>query len=203
MLIVFTILLIILSYVLFTPLTVRLNIVIGEKISAISVAEFFPFKFRIYPKPSQPEKAEVPKVEKPRKRPGGSKKRKLDYSALDSFDIKMLLGVAGNAFRLLARLLKAPDYYLEARLSGGADQPDITGQLYGAYHAIKPNLPQAIKISYAPDYLAGRISGEISGKLAVTNFQIIKELINFVFRLPVIKLIGLYLKLRKGKGNGK
>jgi hypothetical protein len=202
LLVILGVLLAALSYVLFVPVTVHFNVLLEEKVMAYSSVKAFPFKRQLYPRPPKPEKAQKakpPKEEKPEEESQVEKKKKFDFSVLNRSDIGMLLGVTSEAIKLLGRLLKAPDYYLVANLAGGTEQPDITGQLYGAYHAIRPTLPAAIKINYVPDFLGGRIAGNISGGLVVTVFGLIKEIVIFIFRLPIIRLIKLYRKLKKGR----
>jgi hypothetical protein len=206
LLVIFGIMLAAVSYVLFIPVNLQFSVIIEEKVTGFSSVKAFPFKRQLYPRPPKPEKAEKPKLakeEKPEKEPKVEKKKKFDLSALNRSDIGMLLGVAGEAFKLLGRIFKAPDYYLVANLAGGAEEPDITGELFGAYHAVRPNLPAAVRISYVPDFLAGRFAGNISGGLVVTVFGLIKEVVIFIFRLPKIKLFKLYRKLKKGRTHVK
>jgi hypothetical protein len=194
------------TYVLFIPVTVHFNVLIEEKVTAYSAVKAFPFRRLLYPRSPQFEKTPKPpkkKRGKPEEKSRFGRKKRFDFSALSRSDIGMLSGVAGEIFKLLGRLLKVPDYYLIANLSGGTEEPDVTGQLYGAYHAIRFNLPSAIRINYIPDYLAGRIQGNISCGLVVTVYGLIKEFVIFIFRLPKIRLFKLYRKLKARRKNGK
>jgi hypothetical protein len=206
LLIILGVLLLAILYALFIPISVQFNLIIEEKTLALLSVRAFPFKRQLYPGSPQLEKEEKSKPsheKKPKKETPVGRKKKFDLTLLTRSDIRILLRVAGEAFKLMGRLFKAPDYYLVANLAGGVEEPDITGQIYGAYHAIRPNLPAAVKINYAPDYLAGRVNGNISCGIVVTVFGIIKEIVIFIFRLPKIKLIKLYRKLKAGRKDVK
>jgi hypothetical protein len=217
------ILLTVLAYVLFMPITVNFSLIIAEKTSVYSAVKMFPFRFTLHPRPEKtPEELAAQEAREKRKQAAREakekrkkekkkeekelqfgEKKKFNFSAMNRSDIGLLLGVVGEAFRLVGRLFRAPEYYLVANIAGGTEYPDVTGHLYGAYHAVRPNLPEAMRINYMPDYIAGRFSGNISGGLVVTIFGIIREIIVFIFRIPKIKLIKLYRKLRKGRKDGK
>ncbi|OGC96119.1 MAG: hypothetical protein A2W25_12490 [candidate division Zixibacteria bacterium RBG_16_53_22] len=206
LLIILGVLLLLSFYLLFIPVTIQLTVLINEKITASSSVRAFPFKRLLYPRTPKPGKTPKPpkkKKEKSEEESQLGRKKRFDFSVLNRSDIGMLLGMAGEVLKLLGRLLKSPDYFLVADLAGGTEEPDITGQLYGAYHAIRPNLPTAIRISYAPDYLAGRINGNISCGLVVTVIGLVKELVIIIYRLPKIRLFKLYRKLKVRRKHGK
>ena len=189
------------AYILFMPVKLRASIIIDESVSAVSSLTIFPFRYTIHPKPQKtPGRATKKKREK---KDGVIKKKPLDISLLNASDGPTIFKIAKEALRLMGRLIQAPDYFLVANITGGAAEPDITGQLYGAYHAIRPNLPAGIQINYVPDFTAERFKGDISVGLAVRIFGILRETIAFIFRLPILRLIKLYRKLKKGRNDGK
>jgi hypothetical protein len=192
-----------LSYVLFIPIAVHFSLIIDENTSAILSVKAFPFRRQLYHRTSGAiETAKSEKTEKersPDEKSQSARKKKYDLSVLNSSDIRLMIDVIRQALVMVGRILRAPDYYIVANLAGGAAEPDITGELYGAYNAIRPNLPAAIKLTYSPDFLDRRFSGNMSCELVVTIFRILKEIVIFIFRLPKIKVVKLYRKLKKGR----
>jgi len=196
MLIVLGLVLLSLIYVLFAPITVYCDIVLAEKVSLVSALKIFPFKFGIYPGRSAKKTIRRRKTKIGARAQSGIRK-KPDLSKLGKSDIDMLLNILGKGLRFSGRIIKAPDYYLNAALAGGAAEPDITGQLYGAYHAIKPGLPRSIRLSYTPDFMSEKFQGSISCGLAVRLIVLLKEISIFLVRLPIIRLIKLYRRIMK------
>lgn len=192
----------VLAYLLFVPINVRLEINIGEKTSAISRVRIFPFEHEFVSgkakKVKKKEKLETKKaISEAKKPPEKVTGNKFKLSQLNRTDIGIMLKVITEALRFLGGVISAPHYFLRATIAGGASEPDITGELFGAYHAIRPVLPEAISISYNPDFAAERFSGRIEAGFVIRIFSLINETLIFIIRLPIIKLIRLYRKLRK------
>jgi hypothetical protein len=191
-------------YILFMPITLRLNIMIDEKISIFSAVKIFPLEHRfVTGKPKKEKRTKEPKTtenvlaiaaEIPKTMP----EKKFKLSRLTRTDLAVIFGVFAEALKLIGRLCKAPQYYLKANIAGGAEYPDVTGELYGAYHAIRPVLPNSISIVYNPDFAAEKFSGTVEVGLVIRIFRLIWETLFFIFRLPIIRLIKLYRKLKKG-----
>jgi hypothetical protein len=193
--IILTVLILILAYILLVPITINLNLRIAEKVSAESAIKAFPFRYRFSAEEYE-KKAKKPKqVKTTAEKLSKKEKRKQDFSKINLRDITLLLETAAEAFRFAGRLLKAPEYYVKAELSGGAAAPDITGEIYGAYQALKPILPRSIAVSYNPDFTAEKFSGTVRCGLVIRIITIVKEFLLFIFRLPIIRLIKLYRKL--------
>lgn len=194
-----------LTYLLFVPITLRIDILIDKKVSAISEINVFPFKYKFIRKKkaeelfAEPESEKVEKAEKKEKKA----KKGLSLSALNRSDIVIIFELVTEALKYLGRLVKAPHYFLRAEIAGGAAEPDLTGEIYGAYEAIRFILPQSVTFSYRPDFLADKFNGKVEIGLMVRIIKLLKETLVFIFRLPIIKLIKLYRKLKRGGKDGK
>lgn len=189
-----------LVYLLFMPIRFRLDVSFDKKVTATPAVAIYPFEHRfIRRKAKKPEKPpKPPKEEKPK-----PEKKKLDFSQLGVADAPILAKVISEALNFVGRIIKAPHYSLKADFAGGASEPDLTGEIYGAYLALRFALPESVLVRYRPDFTAERISGTVELGLAVRIIKLIKETLVFIFRLPIIKLIKLYRKLRKGGRHGK
>lgn len=192
-LILFALILLAVTYLLFTPLRIQIDFRFGEKFSAGSTIAMFPFRYRIaMGKGEKPKRAKKETAEKP-----AVARKRFDYSRIDANDRKLLFKILGETFKFLGRLIKAPDsYFVRADLSGGAAEPDTTGMLFGAYQAVTPILPRSVTVAYNPDFLAERLEGTVECGLAVRIITVLMEMARFVFRLPKVKLYKLYRKLK-------
>jgi hypothetical protein len=206
-LIILAILLLVFSYLLFSPIELRISVIIDEAVSAVSAISIYPFRYRLFPRPQKsdktrkPERAGEKEAPKPKEKPG--RRGQLDFSAFDFSDVRRGLVITRKMLTTVRRLAKSPEYFLAADLKGGTEEPDLTGMIYGAYHAIRPNLPGSVRIRYAPDYVIGRITGDISFGMKVAAFIIIQQLAISIIRMPIIEIVKLYRKARKGGKHGK
>jgi hypothetical protein len=202
--IILAVIFILFAYLLFMPITLRLNILIDEKVSTVSAVKMFPFERKfVLGQPKKEKKVEKPeKIEKVAAKVGEisekKPKKKFKFSKLSRTDLAIIFDLLGETLKLIGRLLKAPHYFLRADIAGGAPEPDITGELYGAYHAIRPILPSSIMIVYNPDFAAEKFKGTVEMGLVIRIFRLIWETLVFIIRLPIIRLIKLYRKLKKG-----
>lgn len=192
------ILIFLLGYILFVPIRIDLHLSYDGKLNAQSSLGFFPFHKRLIGKKRSPKAKAVTKPQANKPESGGSQGG-LDLSKIDRFDRQILYKMLRELLRLIGRLFRAPDYYLQVRIVGGSEEPDITGQIFGAYMSVRPMLPQAVSIDYRPDFVMGAFNGELKCGLSVRIFNIVKELVVFIFRIPIIKLIKLYRKLKRRK----
>ncbi len=191
-----------LAYLLFVPINVSLEINFGEKVLMVSALRFFPFEYKfISGKPKKAEKIKRPEPEMATRKAKEELKKKtgkkLRLSRLSRSDIGICIKVISEILRFFGGIIGSPKYFLRANIAGGASEPDITGELYGAYHAIRPIMPNAVSINYNPDFAAEKFNGRIEAGFIVRISSLLKETLIFIIRLPIIKLIRLYRKLRK------
>jgi len=206
MIIVYTILIFLLLatvYLMLSPISIYLSFDVGGKRMKTAVIGIFPFKYsfkisREKKKPEAKTKKEKSKVK------ATGKKRKYSITPILVDEIETIFSVIGYVFRLIGGIIKSPDrYYLRVRLSGGLSAPDLTGQLYGGIESIKPVLGESVSISYRPDFLAESIEGDVTAGLVVRIITIVKQLLIFGWRLPKLRLIKIYRKMRKGGSDGQ
>ena len=195
----FWVFILILTYLLFTPISIRLEIKFGDGVDAIPELRIFPFRYKI--RVEQPTKEPV-KVEKEKPEKKVRERGRLEFSKLNRGDMTILFRTLVETLKFFGRTIRAPQYFLRAEIAGGASEPDITGELYGAYQALKFALPGAVSVSYRPDFTAEKFSGRVEVGLAFRLARLSKETLVFIFRLPILKLIKLYRKLRTGGKNG-
>jgi len=194
----------ILTYILFIPVKVYVNLRIDEKVSAISGIKAFPFELHFISGKSEAKQAkpeEAGKIEPSSLKTPEKKEKKIQLSKLTTVDIGVLLGVVSEFFKFLGRLFKAPDrYFIQAEISGGLSEPNATGELYGAYHVVKAILPGSVMVDYQPDFLSEKIKGTVNFGFVIRLFNVLKEIAVLIFRLPVVRLIKLYRKIKVKNG---
>jgi hypothetical protein len=199
--IIFSVVFAITAYLLFVPITIRVIVLIDQKISAVSAIKIFPFEYKfVSGKLKKQRKLKVPKPPKvDQELPEEiGERQKSKIRLLGRSDLPVIFRVITETFKFAGRLIRTPRFFLKAEIAGGASEPDITGELYGAYHAIRPVLPKAISISYNPNFTAEQFTGTVEMGLVIRIFGFLKETLVFIFRLPIIRLIKLYRKLKKG-----
>jgi hypothetical protein len=199
--IILSIIVVLTFYLLFVPITIRVNVLFDQKISAVSAIKIFPFEYKFESgKIKKPRKTKTPKSPKViQELPEEiEKKTKSNFSLLGRSDLPVIFKLISETLKFAGRLIRTPRCFLKAEIVGGASEPDITGELYGAYHAIRPILPQAILINYNPDFAAEKFTGKVEIGLVIRIIGFLKETLIFILRLPIIRLIKLYRKLKKG-----
>jgi hypothetical protein len=113
-------------------------------------------------------------------------------------DIDLIKTMANEIIRFVIRLVKCPDRYaLDLSLQGGFDQPHLTGQIYGAVCAIRPILPESIRVNYDPDYSDDQLKVRLYLVMTIHFAAIVKEFVLFIFRLPVLRIIKAAWRYRK------
>jgi hypothetical protein len=185
------IIILVLGYLFLMPININVDVRLGGGISAVSEIRIFPFSYRLRRGKHKPQTPIIKNKKTP-----APKDNRLDISKLTGADLKLILSVVGESLNLLGRLFRAARYYLNADLAGGISGPDLTGQLYGAYNALRPVMPASVAISYDPDFLSEKLAGAISFGLAVRAISVVKYIVIFFFRLPIIKIFKLYRKLK-------
>jgi|GEM_PF-2351212 len=107
------------------------------------------------------------------------------------------------ALGLFARrlVLSTDRYYLDMNLSGGMWSPDLTGQLYGLVQACNSIPSNSLSLSFQPDFTEDRLHGTIAAGTVFRIYRMINQLLIFIWRLPIRKLIKLYRNYRKETGD--
>ncbi len=88
---------------------------------------------------------------------------------------------------------------LSARIEAGFDSPDLTGQLYGGYHAVVgavPGLSQ--RISFQPNWVEESFNGKIQMAFALPLYRLIWRIIVLIGQLPLRDLYKLAIGTKRG-----
>ncbi|MCP4582336.1 MAG: hypothetical protein GY839_12040 [candidate division Zixibacteria bacterium] len=206
MVIVYTILVLLIlasAYIMLSPISIYASFDVGRMKMKAAVIGIFPFKHSLKIGKEKKKRSIKTGIDKPKVK-ATSKKRDYNVTPVIIDDFETIISVIGSALRLIGGILKSPDrYYLRVRLSGGLSAPDLTGGLYGGIESVKPLLSKSVSISYRPDFLAQSIEGDVTAGLVVRISSIIKEILIFGWRLPKLRLIKIYRKMRKGGPNAK
>ena len=144
-------------------------------------------------------------------RPEKSRRAKKRHSP-DMSPIRLLPILSGErdtlqqslaALGLLARrlVLSTDRYYLDMNLSGGMWSPDLTGQLFGLVQACRSIPSNSLSLSFHPDFSEDRLHGTIAAGTVFRIYRIINQLLIFIWRLPIKKLLKLYRNYRKETGD--
>jgi hypothetical protein len=192
-------------YLLFIPVFFTLSYSIERHKFEKSEFKFFPLHINLK-KSVKKEKAKAEKSQKEKKKAAKPKRRKsrISYIRLAQEEYGTFAQLLVNAARLMIGVLRSPDVFpLEINLEGGLAEPDLTGWLYGAFCALNPTLGRYIVLKFKPDFNARSLEGNVTGKIKLRIYNLVKELLLFVWRLPKLRLIKIYLKIKRGGGRGR
>lgn len=185
------------AYILLSPISIYICYDFDKKNLTSAGISIYPFayKFRVGQKKETPAKTKKFKAVAPEKK--RLKKRGLNFMLLIINEFDLIMAVLANLFKLLIGLVKSPHrYFAHINLGGGLGTPDLTGQLYGGLEMIKSVLGNSVLIKYRPDFLAESLTGQATVSLAVRLGNILKELLIFIWRLPKLRLIKIYRKMK-------
>jgi hypothetical protein len=177
-----TILLLIVSYLLLVPVIISFSL--DSSLSRALRVKFFPFDVRVDPK-----------------RRKKTQKKKIDFKRLlfDEFKtVKQVIAVFGKFMKVL---FKSKHHYLNITLQGGFGSPDITGIVLGSIEAVKPAFGNRITIVYYPDMMAESVSGYLKAHTVVRVYSVLAEVLFLIFRLPMFKIVKIFIKITKGEYN--
>ena len=185
-----------LIYLLCVPLYFEMGYDIEQRKFESCSLKLYPLTYRIRPK-TGPDKRSARQDGQDKQKTKKKKRFRVSFIQLIT-DPAALRQVVSNAVKFIQGIVIAPDYYLNINLAGGFAEPHITGWFYGSVCGIQPMLCKSIRLFYAPDFTRESFNGKISGRLAVRLCRIIREVLIFVWRLPKLRLLKIYLKSRKG-----
>ncbi len=190
----------VLTYILFMPIFFEINYDIDNRTVQKGVIRIYPFKFS-FKIGGEKKAADADKTVAAGKKKVKRKKKmqglKIDFMRLLREEYMMLKQIGVEAMRLAAGIIKTPDYHLNVSLNGGFASPDLTGCLYGGVCAVRSMPVKAINIEYNPDFNVERLGGEVTGRVVVRISTIIKELLLFAWRLPKLKILKTYFRIKR------
>jgi uncharacterized membrane protein (DUF485 family) len=189
--------LLVIAYILLSPVSIYICYDFDHKNVSTAGVKIFPFSFKLKTGKPKEKTTKTKKPPKPAKRKKKSGKRGTDFFPILIDNFEMFKKIIVDFVVLIIGILKSPDrFFADVNLGGGLGEPDLTGQLYGGIQMIKPALGNSMLISYSPDFMAESLSGRATVGLVVRIGNILKELLIFVWRLPKLKLIKIYRKIK-------
>ena len=178
-----TILLLIVVYILLVPFIISFSV--DSSLSRDLRIKFFPFDIRIDKK----------------RRKTAKKKGKIDFEQLLFDEFKTVNQVITIFWKFIKALFKSKHHYLNISLQGGFGSPDITGVVLGTIEAVKPAFGNRVTIVYYPDMMAQSVSGNLNAQTAVRVYSVLAEALPLIFRLPMIEIVKILIKIIKGEYN--
>ena len=178
-----TILLLIVSYILIVPIIISFSV--DSSLSRALRIKFFPFDIRIDKKKKKNDK----------------KKKKIDFERLLFDEFKTVNQVFTVFWKFVKALFKSKHHCLNISLQGGFGSPDITGVVLGTIEAVKPSFGNRVTIVYYPDMMAQSVSGNLNAQTVVRVYSVLAEALPLMFRLPMLKIVKIFIKITKGEYN--
>jgi len=185
------------AYLLLSPISIYICYDFDKKNLTSAGISIYPFAYKFKVGAKTETQAKPKKLKSVKLKIKQPKKRGPNFMLLLFNEFDLIKEVLADVFALLIRLVKSPHrYFAYINLGGGLGTPDLTGQLYGGLEMIKPVLGNSVSIKYRPDFLAESLTGQATLGLAVRLGNILKELLIFVWRLPKLRLIKIYRKMK-------
>ena len=193
--------------VLLAPVSVFLALDFDRRPSVAVGVHFLIFKHLFFPKKKKETVKAAPEKERTRKDRRVKRGQASDKSVLrhlatltrERETIGQTVATLAGFARKLA--LSADRYYIEMNLSGGLGAPDLTGQFYGLVQACRTIPSDSLSLYFHPNFIENELRGTIIAGTVFRINKILFQLMVFVWRLPIIKLIKLYRNYRKEIGN--
>lgn len=180
-------------YLLFSPITFEVKNGKGQGGGPLLRARIFPFGFVEFGGKVKPSKREKIPVSKPK-----TIKKNIDLFLYILADTQLLKKVIIEVIRFGYRILKVPGKYsVRLSLAGGLAEPHLTGQLFGVICAIESVLPDSVDIRYDPDFTHDTIKAEFQIEIKICLATAIFELIRFILNLPLIRIAKFIWGYRK------
>lgn len=191
-------------YILFIPVHIEMRFSIENRSLDRTFIRVYPFRFNVKTKSGRQYEKDSLKIhregESPSFRPPESLVKMLRILMEETRTIYRIIFVT---FKMLKGIFRSPRYgVIRVSLTGGLGEPELTGWLYGSLCMARPIVGKAVAVHYHPDYLAEGLAGEITGSAMIRIVNILKELLLFVIRLPKLKIMKAYWRVRKGGKNG-
>jgi hypothetical protein len=118
--------------------------------------------------------------------------------------VSMSPKVVSAVWRFLAEVVKAAAVeQCEGELRAGFEQPHLTGQAFGYYHALVGAVPAIGRFQFVPDWTGASFSAELRFAVAVPMYAIAYRTIILMFQLPIRRLIRFARGKKKGAGYDK
>ncbi len=158
------------------------------------------FGFRVKEVFSQKKKKEKEKLENVIAKPKKKKKRKRDIKEA----IKLLPGLSKVFFSYIIGLFSSLKIEnLTGELKAGFNSPDITGMLFGYYHAVAASVPAIGRnTKFEPVWDEAILEGRVKGSIAIPLYRVIYLTFVLLIKLPLRELLKLAIGRKEGGQDG-
>jgi hypothetical protein len=140
------------------------------------------------PKRREPTKAAPPEKGKPKR-----VRSKIDMAEVALYSVK-------PTFRYLVNLLRSLTVeQLEGRIRAGFEEPDQTGLAFGYYQAALGAVPGVVgRVAFVPVWTEASFEGEFRASVALPVYRLVFRSIQYVYRLPLRRIIKLAIGTKEG-----
>lgn len=119
-------------------------------------------------------------------------------------EIDMFFELPPAALRLILGLVKSIRHLnLRVSLRGDFGEPDISGMIYGWSMALTPLLGDSASFFYRPNFAGEPLRAGVFGGFEFRIAVVLKELLIFIWRLPKLRMLKIYWRLKKGAWHAK
>ncbi len=167
------------AYILLIPVVITFSL--DSSLSRNLRIEIFPFKLRI---------------EKLRKT---VELKKIDFAFLLLSEYAAVKQILYFCFRFIKTLTVSKHHYIYMSLKGGFGSPDITGVVLGAIETVRPAFGKNTRIVYYPDMISPSINVKLNAQSKICIYYLLLETLPLIFRLPVLKIVRIFIKIKKGE----
>jgi hypothetical protein len=138
---------------------------------------------------------EATPIEKVEKAPSAKPKRERSV-----WDVMAMTPQIVSAFwRFLAGIVKsAMIEQCEGEVRAGFEEPHLTGQAFGYYHALVGMAPAVGRFQFVPDWTGASFAGTMRLSLALPMYALVYRTCILIFQLPVRRLIKYAIGKKKG-----
>ena len=180
-----TILFLIVTYILIVPVLISLRV--DSSLSRALRIRIFPFDIRIAPQ----------------KKESAKRKKKIDFERLFFDELRTVNQVFPLFWKFVKSLFQLKGHCLNISLQGGFGSPDITGMVLGVIEAVIPAFGNRIIIVYHPDMMAQSVSVNLNLQTVVRVCSVLLQALPLIFRLPMLRIIRILVKITKGEYNAR
>ena len=127
--------------------------------------------------------------------------KNIDFAFLLLSEYAAVKQILYFCFRFIKTLTVSKRHYINLSLTGGFGSPDVTGVVLGAIETVRPAFGKNTRIVYYPDMISPSINVRINAQSKIRICSLLLEAVPLIFRLPVLKIVRIIIKIKKGEYN--
>ena len=125
--------------------------------------------------------------------------KNIDFAFLLFSEYAAVKQILYFCFRFIKTLTVSKHHHIYMFLKGGFGSPDITGAVLGAIETVRPAFGKNTRIVYYPDMISPSINVKINAQSKIRIYSLLMETLPIIFRLPVLKIVRIFIKIKKGE----